>query len=164
MSTFDPRSFRSVMASFATGVTVATAALPDGTRAGITVNSFTSVSLEPPLVLFCIGKHALAWPVFHRAPGFSINVLSAQQEHVARAFAVPGQGPERWEHGSFTTATGGQAPVLEGALAHIECVQHGHHEAGDHMILIGRVVAMNRQEGEPLLYWHSGYRHLTSGQ
>lgn len=164
MTTFDPRTFRSVMASFATGVAVATAALPDGTKAGITVNSFTSVSLDPPLVLFCMGRHALAWPVFHKAPGFAISVLTGQQEHIARAFAVPGQGPERWQHGSFATAAGSHAPLLTDALATIDCVAHARHDAGDHVILIGRVVHMNRSEGEPLLYWHSTYRHLLSGQ
>lgn len=156
----EPREFRHVMSSFATGVTVATAALPDGTRTGITVNSFVSVSLDPPLVLFCLGRHALSYPVFSHAHGYAINVLRAEQEEVARAFAVPGQGHERWQHGTFTAGTSSGAPVLENSLATIECRLEAKQEAGDHIILMGRVLAISSREGLPLLYWHSGYRHL----
>lgn len=156
---FEARQFRQVMSSFATGVTVATAALPDGTRAGITVNSFTSVSLDPPLVLFCLDKRALSHPVFSHAKGYAINVLRAEQEDIARAFAVPGQGPERWQHGSYTAGQSG-APLLEDSLATIDCSMHASYDGGDHVILVGRVLGLSKREGQPLLYWHSGYRHL----
>lgn len=156
---FEPREFRKVMSSFATGVTIATAALPDGTRAGLTVNSFTSVSLDPPLVLFCLDKRALSYGVFSKAAGYAINILTAQQEHVARAFAVPGQGPERWEHGQFIPGESG-APVLLDTLATIDCSLHAQHDGGDHAVMVGRVLSMSSREGVPLLYWHSGYRHF----
>lgn len=158
---FDPREFRSVMSSFATGVTLATAALEDGTKAGITVNSFASVSLDPPLVLFCLVKRAISFPVFSNASGYAINVLSAEQEHIARAFAVPGQGPERWHHGSFSIGQSG-APILADTLATIDCALHAQHEAGDHVIMVGRVLSLARAERAPLVYWNSGYRHLDN--
>ena len=156
---FESREFRQVMGSFATGVTVATTALPDGTRAGVTVNSFCSVSLDPPLVLFCLDKRALSHPVFSKASGYAINVLTEQQEHVARAFAVPGQGPERWEHGHFSIGLSG-VPIMADTLATIDCALHAQHESGDHVVLVGRVLALSRREGQPLLYWNSGYHHL----
>lgn len=159
---FDPREFRQVMGSFATGVTIATTALPDGTRAGLTVNSFTSVSLDPPLVLFCLDKRALSHPVFKKASGYAISVLTREQEPVARAFAVPGQGPERWTHGSYTTGESG-SPLLDGALATIDCSLYAQHDGGDHIILVGRVLTLSRAEGQPLLYWSSGYRHMANG-
>lgn len=158
---FEAREFRSVMSSFATGVTIATAGLADGSRVGITVNSFTSVSLDPPLVMFCIDKRAMSLPVFKEASGYAINVLTVQQEHIARAFAVPGQGQERWTHGVFTEGSNG-APLLEGALATIDCAHYAQHEGGDHVLLVGRVMVMSRHEGQPLIYWNSGYRHFEA--
>ncbi len=156
---FEAREFRSVMGSFATGVTIATAALPDGTKAGVTVNSFTSVSLSPPLVMFCLDKRALSYQVFHKAKGYAINVLSAEQEHISRAFAVPGQGPERWSHGTYSVGESG-SPLLDDTLATIDCSLYAQHDAGDHVILVGQVLTLSRREGKPLLYWNSGYHHF----
>ena len=155
----DPRALRSVLSTYATGVAVATAALPDGRRAGLTINSFTSVSLEPPLVLFCLEKRAAAFPVFSAASGFAMNILGAEQEAVSRAFATRGQGEERWQ-GVALRQGQQEAPLLDSALAVLECSHHVQHDGGDHVIFVGQVVNMAQREGAPLLYWHSGYRSL----
>jgi flavin reductase (DIM6/NTAB) family NADH-FMN oxidoreductase RutF len=160
MMSIKSEDFRAAMAAYATGVTVATAALPDGRRAGVTVNSFTSVSLEPPLVLFCLDRRAAAHEIFTAARGYAINVLQSNQEAVSRAFAKRGQGPERWE-GLTTEVWESGAPVLRGCLATLDCLLEKQVEGGDHTILIGRVVRLARQEGQPLLYWGSGYKQLA---
>jgi len=153
--------FRAVMSAYGTGVTVATAALPDGTRVGLTVNSFTSVSLDPPLVLFCLDKRAASLSVFNQAEGFAINILHAEQEAVSRAFAQRGQGPERWQGVALETWQSG-APVLTQALASIDCARHALHDAGDHVIVVGRVLQLRRGQGQPLLYWNSQYQRLVA--
>lgn len=158
--TLDSAEFRKVMGRFATGVTVATAALPDGTRAGLTVNSFTSVSLTPPLVLFCLENHAAAMVVFAKATHYAINILAAEQEAVSRAFAQRGQGPERWQ-GHNLGQTAGGAPALQGALAVIDCRISQRIIAGDHTILLGAVEGLSLRDGQPLLYWASHYRQLA---
>lgn len=154
--------FRAVMGSYATGVTVATTALADGQRAGLTVNSFTSVSLEPPLVLFCLDKKAAAHPIFSAASGYAINVLTAAQEPLSRAFAQRGQGPERWQGVTTEIWTSG-APIITGCLANLDCQIEARHDGGDHTIFVGRVLRLQRQEGQPLLYWGSRYRQLAQG-
>lgn len=155
----DSAALRSVLSAYATGVAVAMAVLPDGQRVGMTINSFTSVSLDPPLVLFCLDKHAVACPVFEKADVFSINVLASEQEDVSRAYARRGQGDERWQAGAVVTGESG-ALILETALATLECVRHAIYDGGDHHIIVGRVVGMGRREGAPLLYWNSAYRRL----
>jgi flavin reductase (DIM6/NTAB) family NADH-FMN oxidoreductase RutF len=158
--TIDSSEFRKVMGQFATGVTVATAALPDGRRAGLTVNSFTSVSLSPPLVLFCLENHAAAMEIFGAASHYAINILTAEQEAISRAFAKRGQGPERWQ-GQKVSVTAAGSPQLEGALAVVDCKISQRILAGDHTILLGEVVQLAQREGRPLLYWGSGYRSLA---
>lgn len=158
---FTARDFRDVLGTYPTGVTVATACLPDGQRVGVTVNSFTSVSLEPPLVLFCLHSHSLALPVFRQAGGYGISILAKTQEEVSRRFAQRGQMPERWEGLALHTAPQSGAPLLVDALAWLDCRLEAVHEAGDHHILIGRVQALGRQEAQPLLYWRAGYHQLA---
>lgn len=161
---FDARAFRTVLSSYATGVTVATAALPDGTRVGLTINSFTSVSLDPPLVLFCLDKQSSSLPVFTESLGFTVNVLRANQVEISQAFARRGQGEERWQDLALSTGQSNGAPVLDDSLAWLECVHHAQYEGGDHLILVGRVVNMARSEGNPLLYWNSGYQYFSENQ
>jgi flavin reductase (DIM6/NTAB) family NADH-FMN oxidoreductase RutF len=152
--------FRKTMGRYATGVTVATAALPDGRRAGLTVNSFTSVSLDPPLVLFCLDNKGAALEVFAAATHYAINILSAQQEEVSRAFAKRGQSEERWQAAQLSLTASG-TPQLDEALATIDCRISQRVVAGDHTILIGEVVGLEVREGQPLLYWASAYRQLA---
>lgn len=156
----DPVDFRKVLGRYATGVTVATAALPDGRRAGLTVNSFTSVSLKPPLVLFCLENQAAAMEVFSVASHYAINILAASQEDSSRAFAQRGQGAERWQIQKVSTTAAG-SPQLDEALATIDCRISQRILAGDHTILLGEVVDLKLREGQPLLYWASQYSQLA---
>lgn len=161
---FDSRAFRTVLSAYATGVTVATAGMPDGARVGLTINSFTSVSLDPPLVLFCLDKHSSALPIFTESLGFTVNVLRANQAEISQGFAKRGQGDERWQDLSLTSGQINAAPILEDSLAWLECVHHAQYDGGDHLILVGRVVNMARSEGNPLLYWNSGYQYFSENQ
>lgn len=144
----DPRGglLRNCLAQFATGVTVVTFAAPAGPR-GLTVNSFTSVSLDPPLVLVSIAKSAAAHELLEGEP-FCVNVLSAEQEGLARRFAgVLSRDLPRWappcEHG---------VPRLDGALAFLECTPWRVYDAGDHSLFLGEVVHFSHRRGAALVY------------
>jgi 3-hydroxy-9,10-secoandrosta-1,3,5(10)-triene-9,17-dione monooxygenase reductase component len=150
----DPALYRTVLGHFATGVTVITAM--DGEEpVGMAANSFTSVSLEPPLVLFCPGKSSSTWPKIQRAKGWCVNILAEDQEEVCRLMAQ--KGAERFREIGWKSAPSG-APVLAGTVAHIDCRTVAEHDAGDHLIVVGRVLEMgvNNHEG-PLLFFRGGY-------
>ncbi|SDF14645.1 MULTISPECIES: flavin reductase family protein [Thalassobaculum] len=153
-----PGDFRAVLGSYATGVTVVTTRAPDGEPVGLTVNSFTSVSLDPPLVLFCLDREAGSLPAFETADGFAVNILSADQAAVSNRFADPqaarfdGEGVADWSTG---------APILADALAALDCTVHARHDGGDHIILVGRVRRLAvLSDDEPLIYWRGVYRKL----
>jgi flavin reductase (DIM6/NTAB) family NADH-FMN oxidoreductase RutF len=155
----DSRAFRQTVGQFATGVTVV--AVDAGAEAelrAITANSFTSLSLDPPLVLFCLGKDTKAGQSIHVARGFSINILQQSQQPLSAYFAGAwkGEAPPDFR---FITWTGG--PRLEGCAAALGCEVHGIHEGGDHWIVVGRVVALHIADGAiaPLLF-HGG-RYVT---
>ena len=131
------RAFRNSLGRFATGVTVVTTRLADGGYAGITVNSFSSVSLEPPLVLWSLGKDSGSYQAFSAADHYCINVLARSQDSVARQFAKTDD--TKFDAAAFTEGLGG-APVLKDALAAFECQRDAHYPGGDHLILVGRVV------------------------
>jgi flavin reductase (DIM6/NTAB) family NADH-FMN oxidoreductase RutF len=148
-----PDQFRTALGRFATGVTIVTARGPDGTRVGLTASSFNSVSLEPPLVLWSLSRQSSAMAVFIGASHYAINVLSAQQKDLAIRFAS--KGVDRWSGIPDTEGWTG-APLIEGAIATFECVNHSRHEEGDHIIFVGEVVqCLHRSELRPLLY-HGG--------
>lgn len=147
--------FRRACSKFATGIVVATTY--DGRPHGLTVNSFTSVSLDPPLILFCINFSANILPVFQKASHFAINILESDQEAVSSAFAFRGQ--DRFEGVNWRPGIG-MAPVLEGTLATLECKMHSVIEAGDHAIFIGEALTASVGTGEPLLYFDSRYTRL----
>lgn len=154
-----PADFRAVLGRFATGVTVVTTRTAAGEPAGLTVNSFTSVSLDPPLILFCLDRAAGSFPAFESGEGFAVNILGAGQEQTSNRFADPQADrfvvdpTEVWESG---------APILRDALAALDCAVHARHDGGDHMILVGRVLRLQvLAEGEPLLYWRGSYRQLA---
>jgi len=154
----DADTFRAAMGQFVTGVTVATARGPDG-PVGITVNSLTSVSLAPPLILFCLDRAARARPAFEAAPGFVVNMLTADQQALSRRFA---RGPDDWDGLDIRTGRSG-APILAGALAAMDCLTEAIHDGGDHIIVVGRVIGVARDAADaaPLVYHRGGYRRIA---
>ncbi|MCR9070154.1 MAG: flavin reductase family protein [Alphaproteobacteria bacterium] len=154
-----PGDFRAVLGRYATGVTVVTTRAPGGQPVGLTVNSFTSVSLEPPLVLFCLDRDAGSLPAFEAANGFAVNILGVGQEAVSNRFADP-QAAKFAEDGFAEWSTG--APILADALAALDCGVHARYDGGDHIILVGRVHRLAvLSDGDPLIYWCGSYRKLT---
>jgi flavin reductase (DIM6/NTAB) family NADH-FMN oxidoreductase RutF len=134
----DGASLREVMASYPTGVTIVAASDDRGVPYGLTVNSFTSVSLKPPLVLVCIGHTSTSHDRLMAAPAFTINVLSARQEAIAGRFArEPSTG--RFDEVAWKPGAWAGTPVLDGVVAWLECERYEVVEGGDHSILIGRV-------------------------
>ncbi|MFG3441302.1 flavin reductase family protein [Nonomuraea sp. NPDC047897] len=153
------RALREAFGQFATGVAVVTTVTPSGERAGVTVNSFSSVSLDPPLVLWCLSDRAPSAPVFLRAGQFAVNVLAAGQAELSRRFATP--APDKFA-GVDVLATPAGLPVLAGALATFACRTVTVHDGGDHHIFVGRVEHYERSGGEPLVFHSGRYRELAS--
>ncbi len=154
----DQAQFRQLLGRFATGVTVLTARDADGRPHGMTANSLSSVSLEPPLVLLSIDHEAAMHTLLVTAPVFAVNILSSHQETVSRRFAA--ELEERFEGIGYQESPRGLI-LLDEALAHIECERVATHEAGDHTILVGRVVAGSARDGRPLCYFRGGYASLA---
>jgi len=150
----DPRDLRNALGVFATGVTVVTTRDEAGQPRGFTANSFTSVSLDPPLVLVCIGKTLSAAPVFTSARHFAVNILAAQQQHVSDAFGRP--GGQRFEAADWTPGAAG-SPLLHEVAAWLECASHDIIEQGDHVLLIGRVLDYAYTSVSPLGYCRGAY-------
>lgn len=154
------RRFRDVLGSFASGITVITT-ISDGAPVGMTCQSFSSVSLDPPLIVFVPAKTSRAWPLIQRAGKFCVNILAADQEHVSGQMATKGVDKFAgigWQPG---VATG--SPVIDGTLAHLDCTIHAVYEGGDHYIVVGRVEHLETQAEdaavtEPLLYFKGRYR------
>ena len=150
----DSRAFRQAVGQFVTGVTVIAIDI-DGEIRAMTANSFTSLSLEPPLVLFCLGKQTKAGQLVHTAPGFSVNILSEEQQDLSRYFA--GVWKERTPPPFTFVAWHDGAPRLDGSSASLGCVTHAIHEGGDHWIVVGEVVAIHRPDEPPVpLVFHGG--------
>lgn len=151
----DPAWFRQVLGQFPTGVTVVTAMSADGRPEGMAVGSFTSVSLNPPLVAFFPDKSSTTWPKLAPTRSFCVNVLSADQEDVCRLFAT--KGIDRFAQFPWRGAPSG-SPILDGAVAWIDCDIESITEAGDHFIVLGRVRDLNiGSETLPLLFYRGGY-------
>jgi flavin reductase (DIM6/NTAB) family NADH-FMN oxidoreductase RutF len=148
----DPRDLRNALAGFPTGVTVVTARAADGQLAGVTVNSFCSVSLSPPLLLWCLSKTAPSRRVFTEASHFVIHVLAADQMHLSKRFCSP--ATDKFASLEFAEGLGG-APVINGTVATFECRLDQQHEGGDHLILIGEVERYHHTDRHPLLF-HGG--------
>jgi flavin reductase (DIM6/NTAB) family NADH-FMN oxidoreductase RutF len=158
--TFDSERFRHVLGHFPTGVAVVTAIDDTGSPAGMAVGSFTSVSLDPPLVGFLPDKTSTTFPRISTANSFCINVLSSEQEDVCRAFSV--KGGDKFGSLQWRPAPSG-APVLDQVLAWIDCRIETVHEAGDHYIVIGRVLDLDiglSPGSSPLLFFRGGYAQL----
>jgi len=148
------QEFRRVLGHFAAGVTVITTVGDDGKPYGLTATAFTSVSLEPPLVLVCVDKRAESHPHFHASRIFAVNFLRADQQEVSRGFAV--SGGDKFSGVEMRQGVTG-APVLAGVLGHLECRTTDVCEGGDHTIFIGQVESADATEGEPLLYFKGAY-------
>lgn len=144
---------RNAFGRFATGVNVVTSTDTDGSPIGMTANSFSSVSMDPPLLLWCPGNSLPSLPAFRRAGHFTINVLSATQQNLAQQFARP--AVDKFAGVSYHTGIFG-APVLDGAVATFECRVDAMHPAGDHQIMIGEVFAFNSTDTSNPLVFHSG--------
>lgn len=145
----DAGSLRAALGAFATGVTVVTASSGDEPVLGMTVSSFNSVSLEPPLVLWSVRKASASLADWLRLPGFVINVLSDRQQDLVTRFSRP--RTDRFD--GIDWRPGRYGPILDGVIAHFDCSRHAEHDAGDHLILIGRVHACDAAEGRPLVHW-----------
>ncbi len=153
----EQRRFRDTVGAFPTGVTIVTARGPDG-PAGLTTNAFSSVSLDPPLVLVCFDDASRTLPVVRSAGRFAINVLRAGQEELAATFASKRLAAEKFAEVTHTEDHG--VPVLDDALAWLVCDLHQLVPAGDHTIGIGEVTAMGADPGEPLVFAGGRYRAL----
>jgi 3-hydroxy-9,10-secoandrosta-1,3,5(10)-triene-9,17-dione monooxygenase reductase component len=144
-----------VLGHFATGVTVVTSMTTDRRPVGLAVNSFTSVSLEPALVAFCVGVTSSTWPTVRATGAFCVNILAEDQEAVSRVFAS--HGVDRFSGLGWKPAPSG-APILADVLAWVDCTVEAEHEAGDHRIVVGRVRELDLlHEGRPLVFYRGGY-------
>jgi flavin reductase (DIM6/NTAB) family NADH-FMN oxidoreductase RutF len=150
--------FRRACGRFATGITIASVLDANGTPHGLTVNSFTSVSLDPPLILICLGHAVTTIDAFRQARHFGINVLAEDQQALSDRFAR--KGHDRFDGLAWYRGESG-VPLLHGVLATIECRLHQRFTSGDHDIFVGEMVGVHSGEGEPLLYYASRYRRLA---
>jgi 3-hydroxy-9,10-secoandrosta-1,3,5(10)-triene-9,17-dione monooxygenase reductase component len=148
------RKFRDVLGRFCTGVTVVTS-LSDDRPVGMTCQSFSSVSLDPPLVLFCPAKTSFSWPLIQRAGFFCVNLLSHDQLELSNAFAT--KGADKFTGVTWRPSATG-APLLDGVLGWVDCTIYAVHEAGDHYVVIGRVLDLGVEEApHPLLFYRGQY-------
>ncbi|MBI2959498.1 MAG: flavin reductase family protein [Betaproteobacteria bacterium] len=156
---FDTRKFRNALGCFATGVCVVTTRSAEGRREGLTVNSFASVSLKPPLILWSLSRHAQCAPAFRDAKYFAVNVLAADQRDLSLRFARA--GGDKYAGIEDLLCEGlGRVPLLRGAIARFECRNQFQNYGGDHVVLIGLVERFAHWSGAPLLYYRGRYRAL----
>jgi flavin reductase (DIM6/NTAB) family NADH-FMN oxidoreductase RutF len=151
--TFGADDFRAALAMFATGVTIVTARGVDGAPIGLTANSFNSVSIEPPLVLWSLSRQAGSMPGFARGSHYAINILAADQLALAERFAS--KALDRFDGVACSIGAGG-APLIDGAAATFECFNRSRYEEGDHVIFVGEVERCARREGAQPLIFHGG--------
>ncbi|RTY78745.1 flavin reductase [Pseudomonas veronii] len=155
----DPHAFRNVLGNFPTGVTIVTAAV--GTRkVGVTANSFSSVSLSPPLISWCIDKRSSSYEVFNKASHFAVNILAADQSNLSGQFARHSE--DKFASIEHTHGAGG-APIFPECSAHLECELFNQIDAGDHYIILGKVVAFTDHDTTPLVFHKGNYTSLATG-
>lgn len=159
----DTQALRTALGLFTTGVTIITTRRPDGSHTGLTVNSFTSVSLEPPLVLFCLANRSTLAPWFERAEHFAVNVLAKGQQALSNLFARPSLNT--WEGVKFRDGVHGCA-VIAGALGTFECARRDVFPGGDHLIVVGEIVCFQaiQRGAEPLVFSQGTYGTFTRDQ
>ncbi|MCF8152393.1 MAG: flavin reductase family protein [Burkholderiaceae bacterium] len=154
---FDPRSLRDALGTFATGVTVVTARGPGGQPVGVTVNSFAAVSLEPPLVLWSLGMQSPSRTVFETCSHYVVNVLAADQVELSQRFSQ--SQSDRFGGIALKVGAGG-TPILPGCCAWFECRNEFRYPGGDHVILVGHVENLHREDKPPLIFHGGNYRFL----
>jgi flavin reductase (DIM6/NTAB) family NADH-FMN oxidoreductase RutF len=154
----DTATFRATLARLATGITVVTTRDHHGVDHGMTVSAFSSLSLDPPLVLVCIDEAATVAEPLAVADHFGVSILGAEQESVSRRFAT--QDTDRFDGIAVTRTPSGLA-LIDGALAQLECAIVARYPGGDHTIVVGEVLSAQSRDGAPLLYFRGGYRHLA---
>ena len=154
----DKSVFRKVLGRFATGITIVTGLAEDGIPVGLTVNAFTSLSLDPPLVLFCLDNSTACREAFTKGKGFALNMLSEDQQNLSVIFSsriedrFAGVEFQKWDTG---------VPILSGCLANLECSIDAVHDGGDHQIIVGRVNRLDQTGmGKPLLYFDGNYARI----
>jgi flavin reductase (DIM6/NTAB) family NADH-FMN oxidoreductase RutF len=157
----DAREFRRGLGQFASGVTVVTALDAAGQPQGLTASSFCSVSLDPPLVLVCVDNRLVARQAILDSGHFSVSVLAEAQESMSRRFASGGL--DKFAGPGLVPGQNG-APLVLGALCHLECRLAAAHPSGDHTIFVGEVLRLEAAPGRPLLYHESGYHRLDAGE
>jgi flavin reductase (DIM6/NTAB) family NADH-FMN oxidoreductase RutF len=153
----DKESFRKILSHFAAGVTVVTTVDQERRPHGLTATAFSSVSLDPPLVLVCVDKQAETYPQFEPAGVFAVNFLALEQRDLSQRFAKHG-GDKFSGIGWRSGALG--APVLEGTIGHVECRIRHWYDAGDHTIMVGQIESGDALDGEPLLHFRHAYRRV----
>lgn len=155
----DPMAFRRVLGQFATGVAVVTATGAEGQWVGMTMSSFNSVSLDPPLVLFSVARSAHSLPALREAAGYGISILGRDQEHLSNRFARALE--DKWAGVSHVPGAHG-APLIPDALAHLECAPYARHDGGDHELFIARVLRFEAvNAGDPLIFFRGRYHALA---
>ena len=153
------REFRDALGMFATGITVVATRAPDGQPIGLTVNSFNSVSLDPPLIVWSLSANLSCVPVFESCEYYSVNVLAADQDNLSNRFAS--RADDKFAGLEIDTGMYG-VPLLRGCCARFECRNTVRHDGGDHILFISEVVRFDRDETHsPLIYWGGGYQRLA---
>jgi 3-hydroxy-9,10-secoandrosta-1,3,5(10)-triene-9,17-dione monooxygenase reductase component len=158
MSGLDQARFREVLGHFATGVTIVTAS-EVGEPVGFSCQSFSALSLDPPMVILAPAKSSTSWPRIAEAGAFAVNILAEHQEAICLNFAV--SGGDKFDGVAWTAGTTG-APLIKGSLATIECTLGAIYEGGDHELVTGHVVAMEVGSGSPLLFYRSGFGRFVA--
>ena len=158
--TIDAQSFRDTLGRFPTGVTVVTAVDRGGELHGVTVGSFSSLSLDPPLVLFSLDKSAICYPAFVECTHFTVNILAEDQSELSTAFASKNDRP--WDTIAWRRAEETGAPRLDGCIAYVHCMSGQRHDGGDHDIFVGGVLGLevDLPDGRPLIHFGGAYRRL----
>jgi flavin reductase (DIM6/NTAB) family NADH-FMN oxidoreductase RutF len=159
-SPIDPRDFRNALGTYATGVTIITATDAEGRPYGLTCNSFASVSLNPPLVLWSLLLYSASLNVFQNASHFAVNVLGVSQQQLASKFAK--SAADKFDAVEWTPGLG-NAPLLTGSVANFQCRSVNRYYGGDHVIFLGAVEAYSYSRSEPLLFLHGGFGRFEGG-
>lgn len=157
----DPTDFRNALACFASGVTVVTTHDPDGKPAGFTASAFSSLSLNPPLVLVCLERRADCFAAFEAASSMGISILATGQDGIAMTFAT--KGVDKFANTKTERGTVTGLPLIAGALAQMECAMHAKLDGGDHVILVGEVLRAASGNSEPLLHYSRNFGRFQAG-
>lgn len=157
----DPREFRQALGTFTTGVTIVTARTPEGHPVGVTANSFNSVSLDPPLVLWSLARKSQSLAAFETAGHWAVHILAHDQNDLSGRFARSVSGPEKFDGVEYADGLGG-APLLNGCTARLQCRTANIYDGGDHIIMVGEVIHFDRCDTAPLVFQRGNYAIATN--